>query len=215
VTHSALVTGATGGLGQPICAALESAGADVFRFSRSKDFSVACGHCLDDLRWREFDFAVLCHAAPAGSTFAEAIETDLVGAYNVCMAVLPHMVARRFGRIVLFSSIRAQHPRPAGQTGYAAAKAGVEGLTRALAAEYGPHGITVNCLAPGAVLTPRTSANLAAGVVSESELVARTPAGRLATVDDVAAAVLWLLGDGAAMVNGQVITVDGGWSVKG
>ena len=98
---------------------------------------------------------------------------------------------------------------------YAAAKAGTEGLARALASEYGPHGITCNVVAPGAVDTPRTRANIAAGIVSEAELIARTPAGRLTKPEEVAAAVLWLCSDTAAMINGVTLMVDGGWSISG
>jgi NAD(P)-dependent dehydrogenase (short-subunit alcohol dehydrogenase family) len=166
-------------------------------------------------RLEYIDALVCCHAAPIGASFEQQIAVDLIGAYNACMAVLPGMVARQWGRIVLLGSIRAQHPRPAGQMAYAAAKSSVEGLARAIAVEYGCDGITCNVVAPGAVLTPRTSANIAAGTVSENELVGRTPAGRLCTPADVAALVVWLLSDSAAMVNGETIHVDGGWSVSG
>ena len=195
-----VVTGAGGAIGTAVCAVFD----DVIPI-----------HHADGWNIPNAEYLICCHAAPIGATFQQQIDVDLVGAYNACMAVLPGMVERHFGRIVLLGSIRAQQPRPHGQIAYAAAKAGIEGLARAIAAEYGPHGITCNVVAPGAVDTPRTRANIAAGTVSEAELISRTPTGRLATVQDVAAAVLWLCGDSAAMVNGQVITVDGGWSVRG
>ena len=124
------------------------------------------------------------------------------------------MAENRWGRVIFFSSIRAQQPRP-GQVAYATAKAAIEGMTRALAVKDGHYGITVNCIAPGAVDTPRTRTNIAAGIVSEAELISRTPNGRLATTADVVNTVLWLISDEASHVNGQVITVDGGWSVRG
>jgi len=162
----------------------------------------------------EIGLLICAHSAPAGSDMRQLFEVDVLGTYNVCQAVLPYMQERDYGRIVLFSSIRAHAPRP-GQVAYATAKAAIEGMTRALAVEYGPYGIIVNCIAPGAVESPRTQANIAAGTVTREELERRTPAGRLATPEDVAACVLWLCSPAAAMVNGQVITVDGGWSVQG
>lgn len=207
------VTGAAGGLGREICHALGGLPQwEVRALYHAAGWDVTVPEQWDDLY---ADALVCCHAAPIGASFSEQLVVDLIGAYNACMAVLPGMAARQWGRIVLLGSIRAAHPRPSGQVAYAAAKAAVEGLARALACEYGRHGITVNVVAPGAVVTPRTTANIAAGTVSEPELLARTPAGRLCMPADVAAAVLWLLSDGAAMVNGETLHIDGGWSVSG
>ena len=235
MTRTALVTGASGGIGLGVSRALF---AERFRLvlacrdpyvidvqgefndepwevamdvggSRSVQETV---NMVEGDSWK-IDTLVLCHAAAAGTDLLNSLIVDVYGAWNVIEAVLPGMVRQGFGRIVLFSSIRAHHPRP-GQEAYATAKSAIEGLTRALAVDYGPHGILTNCIAPGAVLTPRTLANIAAGVVSEAELLARTPTGRLATVDDVARAVLWLVSD-ECPVNGKIITVDGGWSENG
>ena len=205
----AVVTGAGGGIGQAVSKALRVE-YPTHPLKRAQYNVVS-----DSFPVRNCSILVCCHAASIGVSFLRQLEVDLVGAYNACMAVLPGMVERRFGRIVLLGSIRAHQPRPIGQIAYAAAKAGIEGLARAIASEYGGFGITCNVVAPGAVDTPRTRANIAAGTVSEADLISRTPAGRLATVQDVAAAVLWLCSDSAAMVNGQVITVDGGWSIRG
>ena len=203
----AIVTGADGGIGRAVCAALAPVCTSLYSF----------GHRQHDV-FRDTDplgshILVCCHASKPGASFQETIDIDLTGTYNVCMCVLPWMVERGFGRIVTFSSIRAHHPR-ANFAAYAAAKSGVEGLTRALAVEYGPKGILVNCVAPGAVLTPRTTANIARGVVNESELLAHTPTGRLTTPEEVARVVLWLCSE-ECHINGQTITVDGGWSISG
>ena len=205
-SHVAVVTGAGGGIGRVVCANLRA----IFQSVRS------LGHEFD-VRHPPYGLAcgvlVCCHAAPPDSDFESVIEIDLTGTYNVCKSVLPHMIEQGYGRIVTFSSIRAHAPRP-GFAAYAAAKAGVEGLTRALAVEYGPQGILVNCVAPGAVLTPRTVENIRRGVVSEEELKARTPTGRLTTPEEVARVVAWLVSE-ECHINGQVIVVDGGWAISG
>lgn len=157
---------------------------------------------------------VCCHAAPPGSSLADSLLADVDLTAACVRAFAAGVAGREGGRVVLFSSIRAMQPRP-GQADYAATKAAVEGLTRGLAVELGPQGIGVNCIAPGAIETPRTSANLAAGIVSRAELEARTPLGSLGFPDDVAAAVLWLASADARHITGQVITIDGGWSVRG
>lgn len=201
--RTAIVTGATGGIGSAVTNALDDGQHIVRPFIHIPDSA------------QDADIVVCCHAAPITTLrIEEIIQIDVIGSMKVVVPILPIMAHRNFGRIVLFSSIRAHQPRP-GQVAYATAKAAIEGMTRALAVEYGRYGITVNCIAPGAVDTPRTRANIAAGIVSEEELTSRTPNGRLATVDDVCNTVLWLISDGAAHVNGQVITVDGGWSVNG
>lgn len=199
--RTAIVTGATGGIGRAVVAALVNADYEVFPIRHSR-------------QGERGEIVICCHAAPVNSTFEDMLDVDIASTIDSVVPSLQLMSLVGFGRVVLFSSIRAHHPRP-GQVAYATAKAAIEGMTRALAVEYGCYGITVNCIAPGAVDTPRTRANIAAGLVSESELIERTPNGRLATVGDVCNTVLWLVSDGAAHVNGQVITVDGGWSVRG
>ncbi len=202
----ALVTGPSGGIGSAVYLALTLAGYQTWRLSfRSDDFVVK----------PDTDILVLCHAAPTDATFERVLQVDVTRAYDVICGVIAHMQRQGWGRIITFSSIRAHHPRPSNQIAYATAKSAMEGLTRALAVEYGRYGVTANCIAPGAVLTPRTERNIAAGTVSMDELVSRTPAGRLPRPEEIAKTVLWLASDDAAMVNGQVITIDGGWSVRG
>ena len=163
------------------------------------------------LRREPIHAMIFAHAAPMDAEPDQLLEIDVTMTLHICQIVYG-FTGR--GRIILFSSIRALMPR-IGQTGYAAAKAAIEGMTRALAIKYGPRGVTVNCIAPGAVESPRTEANIAAGVVSREELIARTPTGRLTTPEDVANLALFLCSPQAAQITGQVITVDGGWSVQG
>lgn len=135
------------------------------------------------------------------------IQTNLTGAIQVARAVLRHMLSRPGGgRIINISSIIGQR----GYTGlaaYAATKAGLDGLTRALAREVGRRQITVNSVAPG-YLDTEMSGTLSGG--QRDQIIRRTPMGRLGTADDVVPAILFLLGDGAGFVTGQTLTIDGG-----
>ncbi len=137
----------------------------------------------------------------------EVIQTNLVGAIQTARAFLRAKLVRRgAGRIVNVSSIIGQR----GYTGlaaYSASKAGLDGLTRALAREVGRLRVTVNSVAPG-YLTTEMSGTLAEG--QREQIVRRTPLGRLGDVADVVPVVRFLLGDGGAFVTGQTIVVDGG-----
>jgi len=123
------------------------------------------------------------------------------------------------GAIVNVSSHQAARPVP-GAVAYATAKAAVEGLTRALAVDYGPHGVRANAVALGTVATGRHRAALAAmgqaaATGRQAELARLHPLGRVGAPDEAAAAVAWLLGDAASFVSGAVVPVDGGRSVLG
>ena len=139
----------------------------------------------------------------------QLIQTNLTGAIQVARGVLRHMLSRPGGgRIVNISSIIGQR----GYTGlaaYAATKAGLDGLTRALAREVGRRQITVNSVAPG-YLDTEMSGTLSGG--QRDQIIRRTPMARLGTADDVTPAILFLLGDGARFVTGQTLTIDGGIS---
>ncbi|QEC46133.1 SDR family oxidoreductase [Baekduia soli] len=116
----------------------------------------------------------------------------------------------RPGRIVLMSSQMGSVGYP-GRAVYCASKHAVDGLTKALAVEWAPSGITVNAVAPTFIRTPLTEPMLADDAF-RADVLRRIPAGRIGEVSDVAGAVLYLVSDGAAMVTGHVLAVDGGWT---
>jgi 3-oxoacyl-[acyl-carrier protein] reductase len=139
--------------------------------------------------------------------WARAIDLNLGIAFRTCRAVLPGMLERRYGRIVLVSSVTGPivaNPRGAG---YAAAKAAMAGMMRALALEVGRAGITVNAVAPGWIATESAP---------QIERLAgtHTPVGRPGTADEVAHACLFLAADEASYVTGQLIVVDGGNTIQ-
>jgi 3-oxoacyl-[acyl-carrier protein] reductase len=138
------------------------------------------------------------------------IQTDLTSAYHTTRAVMSGMIRRRWGRIVNMTSIVGITGNP-GQANYAAAKAGLIGFTKAIAKEIGSRSITCNAVAPGYVRTELTEGSLNDEIVAE--LVKRTPLQREGTPEDVAAAVAFLCGEGAAFITGHVLVVDGGLSV--
>jgi 3-oxoacyl-[acyl-carrier protein] reductase len=136
----------------------------------------------------------------------EVIGTNLGGPFYTCRAVARKMMRRRSGSIVNLTSVVGLHGNP-GQANYAAAKAGIIGLTKALARELGSRGVRVNAVAPGYIATELTN------VLSEEirgAILANTPLGRLGEPEDVAGAVRFLCSDEAAFVTGEVLLVDGG-----
>ncbi len=139
--------------------------------------------------------------------WTQVIATDLTAAFHTCQAAIPDMLDRGSGSIVNISSRLGQIGWP-GVAHYAAAKAGLLGLTKSLAREFGPRGIRVNAVAPGVTVTEMT----AALVDSEAgnRRLAELPAGRFAQPEDVAAAVAFLLSDDAAMFHGQTLCPNGG-----
>lgn len=140
------------------------------------------------------------------AALAQTLQTNLAGAFVCSQRALPGMLKQRWGRIVNMSSAVALRGN-AGQTAYAASKAGLLGLTRSLAREVGRRGITVNAVCPGLIETDMTTG---LSEDARTSLVASTPAERLGTPQEVAAVVRFLASDEAAYVNGAVVAVDGG-----
>jgi 3-oxoacyl-[acyl-carrier protein] reductase len=238
----ALVTGASRGIGHAIAQALVAQGARVIGTSTSASGAQRLSEALGaeaagrvlDVRdaaqcdalvasvMKEFgDILVLVNnAAVVRDTLAlrmkdsewdEVIETNLRAVFRLSRAVLRGMMKARWGRIINITSVVGASGN-AGQANYAAAKAGVAGLTRALAREVGSRNITVNCVAPGFIDTDMTRALSDA---QRTALLAQIPLGRLGAVEDVAAAVAYLASPQAGYVTGSVLHVNGGMYMAG
>ena len=138
--------------------------------------------------------------------FDAVLDANLKGAFLCCKEATRRMVRQRWGRIINLSSVVALRGN-AGQTNYAASKAGLIGLTKALAKEEGPSGITVNCVAPGVIETDMMAAFTAE---DKAALAEETPVGRLGTPEEVAKLLVFLAGEDAGYITGQVFGVNGG-----
>ena len=138
--------------------------------------------------------------------WAAVIDTNLTGAFRLAKRATRSMMRARFGRMIFISSVVGQLGS-AGQVNYSASKAGLVGLARSLARELGSRGVTANVVAPGFIETDMTA-------VLSDELVKKytdqIPLGRLGAVDDIAATIEFLAGDGAGYISGALIPVDGG-----
>ena len=138
--------------------------------------------------------------------WAAVLDVNLTAAFRLARISLRNMIKNRFGRIINISSIVGTMGN-AGQANYAAAKAGMIGMSKALAQEVALRGVTVNCIAPGFIETPMTEALSEA---QRTDLASAIPAGRLGEGRDVAAAVLYLASDEAGYITGQTLHVNGG-----
>jgi len=139
------------------------------------------------------------------------LAVNLTGTFHSLQAAIPDMLAAGFGRIVTISSSSAQSGASR-MAHYVASKGGVVGLTKALAVEYAPHGITVNTIPPGFIDTPMARRAEARGDLPSIDAVAaRTPVRRAGTPEDIAAACAFLCSDEAGYITGQLLGVNGGW----
>lgn len=223
----AVVTGGSRGIGQTIAAHLAACGAAVHVFDRKPaGASPSCSaHEVDVTNAAEVASAIAALPKPpvllvnnAGITrdrtiakmsdeeWGSVLSVNLTGAFNMIRAVAPGMVAAGYGRIVNITSINGMRGK-FGQANYAASKAGLIGLTKTAAREFGPKGITVNAIAPGMVLTDMA---LALPEEVRARALAESAMNRLPDPDDIACATLFLLSDGARSVTGQVLKVDCG-----
>ena len=236
----ALVTGASGGIGSAIAAALATRGAVVALSGTNEERlgSVADGiegetHRLPcDLSDATAVDALVGRAVEAmggldilvnnaGVTrdnlamrmkddeWSDVIRVNLEAAFRLSRAALRPMMKARFGRIVSITSVVGQTGNP-GQANYAASKAGLTGMSKALAQEVASRGVTVNCVAPGFIRSAMTDDLPDA---QKEALIGRIPAGKLGEGDDVAAAVVYLASDEAAYVTGQTLHVNGGMAM--
>jgi 3-oxoacyl-[acyl-carrier protein] reductase len=237
--RTALVTGASGGIGGAIARQLHGQGARVVLTGRRSDALEALAADLGErVAVQPADLALpgaaerLIETAEgtggldilvnnAGLTrdnlalrlkdedWQTVLDVNLSAGFRLIRSSLRGMMKRRFGRIVSITSVVAVTGNP-GQANYAAAKAGLIGMTKALAAEVASRGITVNCVAPGMIETAMTDALSEA---QRQQLLGRIPAGQLGSGADVAAAVVYLASAEAAYVTGQTLHVNGGMTM--
>ena len=232
----ALVTGASRGIGAAIARGLAAAGATVFGLSRSGTApqgvtAIACDladdaairRALDEIAKHGDRLDVLVNAAgislptsPAKDElqrFRDTLATDLTGVYATILAAHPLMKKAGSGSIVNVTSINSIRGFP-GNPGYVAAKAGLAGLTRALATDFAVDGIRVNALAPGYVATEMTAVSFADPAMHEDRR-RHTMLGRWGNPDDMVGAAVFLASSASAYITGQELFVDGGWTTKG
>jgi 3-oxoacyl-[acyl-carrier protein] reductase len=237
---SALVTGASGGIGAEIARALHGQGASIALSGTREDALEALAAelgerahvCPADLSAPEAAAALIAAAEAAlgkvdilvnnagltkdglalrmsDADWAKVLDVDLAAPFRLSRAALKFMLRRKAGRIINIGSVVGSTGNP-GQANYAAAKAGLIGLTKALAQEVASRGITVNLVAPGFIATPMTDALTDA---QRAGLADKIPLGRLGLPADVAAAVVYLASEEAAWMTGATLHINGGMAM--
>ena len=236
--RTALVTGATGGIGSAIAQALHRQGATVAISGRRRDALESLAAAMRDRvhvmpcdltdvtqtnalvakaeeTMGRLDILIANAGILRGNLLAQmsdeewdaVIELDLTSAFRLSRAALRGMIRRRSGRLIGITSMLGVTGFPA-QANYAAAKAGMIGLFKSMAHEYAKRGITANCIAPGFIVPAMAGVKI--GEDQRDAIIARVPAARLGSVDDVAAAAVFLASDEASYVTGQTLHVNGG-----
>ncbi|MGH3675137.1 MAG: SDR family NAD(P)-dependent oxidoreductase [Mycobacterium sp.] len=227
---TAVVTGGASGIGQAIAQRLSTDGHHVATLDlrgSDTDFGYAADvtdraqvdAALATIRERLGPVTILVNAAgldgfsPFGDIAFEdwrrVINVNLNGVFHCCQAVLPDMVDAGWGRIVNISS-SSTHSGVAGMAHYVAAKSAVNGLTKSLALEYGPSGITVNAVPPGFIDTPMLRSAEKRGYTDVEKTIERTPVRRMGRPEDIAAACAFLTSEEAGYITGQILGVNGG-----
>jgi NAD(P)-dependent dehydrogenase (short-subunit alcohol dehydrogenase family) len=144
-------------------------------------------------------------------TWDRTMAVNLSGTFHCLQAAVPDMIEEKWGRIVTISSSSAQSGTR-NMSHYVASKGGVIALTKAVALDLAPHGITVNTIPPGVIDTPMMRRPIESGAMASMEqILARAPLGRAGTPDDIAAACAFLCSEEAGYITGQQINVNGGW----
>ncbi|MBI3456256.1 MAG: SDR family oxidoreductase [Candidatus Rokubacteria bacterium] len=150
----------------------------------------------------------------AEADWRRTIDLNLTGAFLGCQAAARAMLSRRSGSIINIGSILGQVGLPK-RAAYCASKHGLIGLTKVLGVEWGRLGVRVNCINPGYIKTAMDVHDQTVGDYADADITRRTPAGRFGSVEEVAAAAVWLASDDAAYVTGTSVDVDGGWLAYG
>lgn len=198
---------------------IEEAGGKAIGLSVDVTDRSAIDTALDEVRARLGRPAILVNSAGmtvdgpsleiTAETWNRVLAVNLTGTFDCCQAVLPDMVEEGWGRIVNISSSSVHSGVPK-MAAYVSAKSGVVGLTKVLALEFAPHGITVNTIPPGFIETPMLRQAVERGLVNVEEQAANTPVGRIGQPEDIAAACAFLVSEEASYITGQIIGVNGG-----
>ena len=204
-----VVTGAASGMGLGIARRLAAAGNRVALLDLDGDGAAAAAAAIGGGALAADEFCAFTDLTV--DAWDRMLAINLTGTFHCIQAAIPDMLAAGWGRIVTISSSSAQSGA-ARMAHYVASKGGVFGLTKALAVEYAPKGITVNTIPPGFIDTPMVRRAEARGdLPSVDAVIARTPVRRAGTADDIAAACAFLCSEDAGYITGQAINVNGGW----